>query len=62
MRPRVISSRTGTRDLQTVTISLRVLSRPIPENLPEIFRQLGEDWDERVRAFLNLFLFWGCAC
>jgi prohibitin 1 len=48
MRPRVISSRTGTKDLQQVTISLRVLSRPIPENLPEIFRQLGEDWDERV--------------
>lgn len=48
MRPRVISSRTGTKDLQTVTISLRVLSRPKVDALPEIFRTLGEDFDERV--------------
>ena len=48
MRPRVISSRTGTKDLQTVTISLRVLSRPEVDALPEIFRTLGEDFDERV--------------
>lgn len=48
MRPRVISSRTGTKDLQTVTISLRVLSRPVVDALPDIFRTLGEDFDERV--------------
>mmetsp|Transcript_5542 Transcript_5542/g.15204 ORF Transcript_5542/g.15204 Transcript_5542/m.15204 type:complete len:278 (+) Transcript_5542:17-850(+) len=48
MRPRVISSRTGTKDLQTVTISLRVLSRPVTDALPTIFRTLGEDFDERV--------------
>ena len=36
IRPRVISSRTGTKDLQQVQISLRVLSRPIAEKLPYI--------------------------
>ena len=48
LRPRVISSRTGTKDLQQVQLSLRVLSRPRAEKLPEIMVNLGEDWDERV--------------
>lgn len=48
LRPRVISSRTGTKDLQQVQISLRVLSRPRVESLPQIYKTLGEDFDERV--------------
>ena len=48
LRPRVVSSRTGTKDLQQVQISLRVLSRPTVERLPEIYVKLGEDFDERV--------------
>jgi prohibitin 1 len=48
LRPRVVSSKTGTKDLQTVTISLRVLSRPAVEELPTIYRTLGMEWDERV--------------
>jgi prohibitin 1 len=48
VRPRIVSSRTGTKDLQQVQISLRILSRPKPEALPEIMINLGEDWDERV--------------
>ena len=48
IRPRNISSATGTKDLQVVTINLRVLSRPVEENLPDIFSQLGVDYDERV--------------
>eukprot|EP00873_Tetraselmis_striata_P035176 jgi/Tetstr1/455440/TSEL_042269.t1 len=47
-RPRTISSVTGTRDLQMVNISLRVLSRPDQDQLPKIFSSLGLDWDERV--------------
>lgn len=35
-------------DLQMVNISLRVLSRPEPTQLPRIYRKLGTDWDERV--------------
>ena len=48
LRPRIVASRTGTKDLQQVQISLRVLSRPKAEALPEILINLGEDWDERV--------------
>lgn len=31
-----------------VNISLRVLSKPDLEALPQIFKSLGTDWDERV--------------
>jgi len=34
--------------LQVVTINLRVLSRPQVEHLPDIFSNLGTDYDERV--------------
>ncbi|XP_072024431.1 prohibitin-2-like isoform X1 [Amphiura filiformis] len=47
-RPRRIGSPTGSKDLQMVNISLRVLSRPEATKLPEICRQLGTDYDERV--------------
>lgn len=46
--PRVISSVTGTKDLQQVAITLRILSRPQAEALPEIYRTLGLDYSERV--------------
>jgi len=47
-RPRKISSPTGSKDLQMVNITLRVLSRPDPNSLPTIYRMLGVDYDERV--------------
>ncbi|KFD65560.1 hypothetical protein M514_05939 [Trichuris suis] len=47
-RPHKISSPTGSKDLQMVNISLRVLSRPDAQFLPRIYRTLGIDWDERV--------------
>jgi len=47
-RPRKISSPTGSKDLQMVNISLRVLSRPDAVNLPSMYRQLGLDYDEKV--------------
>lgn len=31
-----------------VNISCRVLSRPSPQALPTIYRELGQDFDERV--------------
>jgi len=48
IRPRNISSATGTKDLQVVTINLRVLSQPDKHMLPQIFQQYGLDYDERV--------------
>eukprot|EP00117_Sycon_ciliatum_P000611 scpid87700/ scgid6611/ Prohibitin-2 len=47
-RPRKISSPTGTKDLQMVNISLRILFRPQQNNLPDMFRSYGTDYDERV--------------
>lgn len=47
-RPRSISSVTGTKDLQMVNITLRVLSKPDVESLSTIYKNLGLDWDERV--------------
>jgi len=47
-RPRRISSPTGSKDLQMVNISLRVLARPVAENLPTMYQRLGTDYDERV--------------
>jgi len=47
-RPRVISSLTGSRDLQMVQIQLRVLTEPRVSALPAIYRHLGVDYDEKV--------------
>jgi len=47
-RPRKITSPTGSKDLQMVNISLRVLSRPDSVNLPFIHQELGQDFDEKV--------------
>lgn len=47
-KPRNISSLTGSRDLQMVNISVRVLSRPEITALSKIYRRLGLDYDERV--------------
>ncbi|TMW54603.1 hypothetical protein DOY81_000397 [Sarcophaga bullata] len=47
-RPRKISSPTGSKDLQMINISLRVLSRPDSMRLPLVHRNLGLDYDEKV--------------
>ena len=46
--PRIIQSLTGTRDLQMVNVSIRVLFRPATDRLAVIYRTLGKDYDERV--------------
>jgi len=52
-RPRSIHSVTGTKDLQMVNISLRVLSRPLESKLPVIYQTLGTDFDDRVLPSLG---------
>jgi prohibitin 1 len=47
-KPREIPSITGTKDLQMVNLKLRVLWRPVEEELPQLYRELGIDFDERV--------------
>merc|ERR1712243_325820 len=38
----------GSKDLQNVSITLRVLFRPKPDALPNIYTTLGVDYDDRV--------------
>lgn len=47
-RPTIVNSTSGSKDLQMVEISLRVLFKPDPHHLPFIYRRLGQDFDERV--------------
>ena len=47
-KPKKISSPTGTRDMQTVNISVRVLYKPDVDDLPTIYRRFGPDYDDRI--------------
>lgn len=47
-RPRNVPVITGSKDLQNVNITLRILFRPLATQLPRIFTSIGEDYDERV--------------
>ncbi|KAI9889433.1 MAG: Prohibitin-1, subunit of the prohibitin complex (Phb1p-Phb2p) [Vezdaea aestivalis] len=47
-KPRNITTTTGSKDLQMVSLTLRVLSRPEVKMLPKIYQSLGQDYDERV--------------
>ncbi|XP_042515632.1 prohibitin-3, mitochondrial-like [Macadamia integrifolia] len=47
-RPHTFSSVSGTKDLQMVHLSLRVLARPEVPRLPTIFKTLGVEYDEKV--------------
>merc|ERR1712151_615590 len=48
LRPKLVQTTTGTKDLQTVTIHVRMLYKPDVTGLPTIHKTLGEDYDERV--------------
>ncbi|KAL2269164.1 hypothetical protein VTJ83DRAFT_4010 [Remersonia thermophila] len=47
-KPRIIGTTTGSKDLQMVSLTLRVLHRPDVQALPKIYQSLGPDYDERV--------------
>jgi len=47
-KPRNIATTTGSKDLQTVSLTLRVLHRPDVQRLPSIYQSLGLDYDERI--------------
>jgi len=46
--PQAISTTTGSKDLQTVKVTLRVLYEPDPANLKPIYRQYGMYYAETV--------------
>merc|ERR1711915_384465 len=47
-RPKNVPTITGSKDLQNVNITLRILYRPLPSALPNIYTTLGQDYDDRV--------------
>ena len=47
-RPRLISSTTGTKDLQQVELTLRILFRPKEEKIAEILNNVGADYDDKI--------------
>lgn len=47
-RPRNVPVITGSKDLQTVNITLRILFRPNGSELPKIYTTLGVDYEDRV--------------
>lgn len=47
-RPRMINSITGTRDMQSVNLTLRILFRPQEDRLAEILNNLGMEYDEKI--------------
>ena len=47
-RPVNLQTLTGSKDLQMVTIGIRVLHRPDPNHLVWIYRHLGENYDARI--------------
>jgi prohibitin 1 len=48
IKARSIPTATGSKDQQTVNITLRVLYRPVLNKLPEIYKTYGTDYDERI--------------
>lgn len=48
IKPREISTRSGTKDQQQVNIKLRVLHRPKVESLPWLFENWGMDYEEKI--------------
>ncbi|KNC96020.1 prohibitin subunit PHB1 [Spizellomyces punctatus DAOM BR117] len=47
-KPRNISTTTGSKDMQMVSLTLRVLHRPELSRIPTIYQSLGPDYDDRV--------------
>uniref|UniRef100_A0A8C4N979 Prohibitin n=1 Tax=Eptatretus burgeri TaxID=7764 RepID=A0A8C4N979_EPTBU len=53
-RPRNVPVVTGSKDLQNVSITLRILFRPLAAQLPKIYTNIGEDYDERVLPSITM--------
>ena len=47
-RRKAVETKSGTRDLQMVSVKLSVLSKPDVSELPGIYQRLGQNWDDRV--------------
>ena len=48
IKPKTVATETGSKDLQNVQITLRVLYRPDADRLPYIYNKLNFNYDDRV--------------
>jgi prohibitin 1 len=48
LKPHDIYVTTGTKDLQTVNINLRILQQPVVDKLPEIHQLLGKEYEKKI--------------
>lgn len=53
-RPRNVPVMTGSKDLQNVNITLRILFRPVADQLPQMYKTLGVDYEERVLPSITI--------
>uniref|UniRef100_UPI00358E702E prohibitin 1 n=1 Tax=Myxine glutinosa TaxID=7769 RepID=UPI00358E702E len=53
-QPRNIPVVTGSKDLQNVSITLRILFRPLAAQLPKIYTNIGQDYDDRVLPSITM--------
>jgi prohibitin 2 len=51
-QPRILEAQTGSKDLQQVDISVRIMYRPNAERLPDCYRFVGKDYDH-IPSFIN---------
>ena len=47
-QPKDFNNTFTTKDLQKMKVNIRILYRPDPNKLPQIFMYLGPDYDSRV--------------
>jgi len=52
-RPYTISSPSGSKDLQTINLSLRTLTHPMESMLPNIAKNIGPDFDSKILPSLT---------
>ena len=62
LRPAVIETVTGTKDLQKVNIKLRVLFTPNTEKLGVLYQTLGLDYNERVLPSIGMWFVMESKC
>ncbi len=53
-RPTLISAAAGTKDMQIVNVTMRVLFRPVEQELSTILLKLGADYDNRVVPSISM--------
>jgi len=51
--PHMVSGMTGTKDLQQVTLNLRILYRPMEEELPTLYKQYGVEYPQKTLPSLG---------